>query len=415
MNGGSARQIMYICGFSSSTISELYDMSFYSLAGTHKKRNITRSLQSVGAEVTIVSPLLLNSNTFRYYSGRSLVDEETGATVHVPAAIDIYGVNFVFAVLATTLLVLRLLFRGSFDVILFYNFRAKHAVPAALGSVLFGVPTILDYEDGIFLHDNPVIRWSSRILRRVCAHIVDAAVCVNRPLADIAPTDNTVTVRGFPSIGMPDGLIESAEDPDATVVMFAGRLDRIRGVDTFVDAIRDISVPEPVEFWISGYGPDEELERVRTGIEKLDDPRVTFFGTLPWEDYRERLVAADIAVNLQDPTAPLSKYTFPSKLLDFMSSGSIIVSSDMSDLRTDFESLFYFVDDGRSPEETLTEVVTGYQQDTLRVDAKAGRSWVREHCSHETVGGNILDLISEEHGHATAGGEGTLPRTDTGD
>jgi glycosyltransferase involved in cell wall biosynthesis len=175
--------------------------------------------------------------------------------------------------------------------------------------------------------------------------------------------------------------------------MFAGRFDRTRGIYTLLDVLPSLSIGDDVEFWISGYGPDEEVEQVGKAVEQLGDDRVEFFGTLPWDEYRESLASADIFLNLQDPAAEISEYTFPSKLLDFMSVGGVVVSTDMSDLRETFGDLFHFVEGSESPEETLQETIGSYRRGECVEECERAQAWIREHCSHEQVGEDILSLF----------------------
>jgi len=396
----SDTSVLYLGTVVTPEMTEEYGLSYHSRAANSKKRNIVRSLEAVDADVTIVSPVFVNNNSFSYFPGRTMYDEETGHELHVPAFLDVYGLNYLFLCLTTTLLTLKLLYRGSFDATIFYDFKIETAIPSVVGKLLTGAPSIVEYDDGLFHHDNRVIRWSAKVLLPTCGRLVDGAFCVNQSLAELVATDNTAIVRGFPSIGMPDDLPDPQYEQDEVVVMFSGRFDRVRGIDTFLEVMPTLPFgPDEVEFWISGYGPDEELERIERAVADLDDDRFEFFGTAPWEEYRGRVVSADVTVNFQDPDHPISEYTFPSKMLDYMSAGKPIVSTDMSDLRAAFDDELLVA--GTTNEDLragLIETVEAVREGSGVVTGDRARQWVREECSKHAVGTKLVELVQDANG-----------------
>jgi glycosyltransferase involved in cell wall biosynthesis len=194
---------------------------------------------------------------------------------------------------------------------------------------------------------------------------------------------------------MPEELPIPSGETDEVVVMFAGRFDRVRGVDPFLDVAPDVLANrEDVVCWISGYGPDEEIERVRGRVEEIDADRIEFFGTLPWEEYRQRIVDANVLVNFQDPDAPISRYTFPSKLLDFLSATTPVVSTDMSDLAEHFDDKLFIA--GTQHNELVRgveRVAELTEEEQVPSIAENGCEWVEEECTHEAVGGKLFALI----------------------
>jgi glycosyltransferase involved in cell wall biosynthesis len=278
---------------------------------------------------------------------------------------------------------------GGYDAVLAYNFLPQTTVPAMVAKVVYSVPVVLEYEDGHFVDTDRVRRTQSRLLRRAFAGRFDGAVCVNRPLAESLPIGNTVIVRGYPSVGMPEELPNPVADDDRTAVMFAGSFDPVRGVDWFVDvAEKVLAERDDVVFWISGYGG--RADRVRQRTAGVDGIR--FFGTLPWEAYRARLAGADVFLNTQRPDRRISEYTFPSKILDFAVVGVPIVTTDMADLGQELDDVL--VVDGRTPEsvaETLSDVLKEYQRFTEY--GERAREWVSEECSAAAIGRRVDCVI----------------------
>jgi glycosyltransferase involved in cell wall biosynthesis len=352
-----------------------------------------------GWDVTVVSPVVPGGSGLSVYGAETFHDEERDVNVLVPPTATVFGIRPINHALTLALAVLyTVILYHRFDetVSLTYNFRPENALPSFVGKHLFGTTYVLQYEDGLFVHQSRLRRVTAKFTKRLCNSSLDGAVCTNTNLADVLETNNTRIFRGFPSIGMPETLPDSVyADSERVIIMFAGHFDSVRGIDLFLDAVPQLE-KEDVALWISGTGRDEEKARVRDRIEQINDDRITYFGTLPWEEYRKRVVSADILVNFQSPDMPISAYTFPSKLLDFMSAGAVVVSTDMSDLSAELgEEL---VIDGATAEDVrliLEETVDSYQNSDLETNSRA-RDWVETHCTHEYAGEQYGAVIRTE-------------------
>jgi glycosyltransferase involved in cell wall biosynthesis len=384
--------ILYLGSIIDDSIEDEYNLGYYSRAGDNKKRGIIAALTETGTEVTVVAPLLVNNNSGNWYRRREFVDEELGTTVHIPSVVDIYGLNYIWLALSTTYLVIRLLLSRSYTAIMFYDFSLETALPSLVARLLLDTNIILEYEDGLFYHDNRVIRWSAELLRRVCNPVLDGAICVNTELESLLSTENTVIVRGFPSVGMPDDLPEPSFQQEKPVVMFAGRMDEVRGASRFLDVVEELDETE-FQFWMCGYGSEAELERYEKRAEDVGNDQLRFFGTLPWEEYRDRVVSADVLVNFQDPDHPISRYTFPSKLLDFLSAGSVVVSTDMSDLRRCLDDELVVA--GKSQGELVAELERIHRRgvDEYEEYGFRGQTWIRNNCSQGAVSEKVNRVI----------------------
>jgi glycosyltransferase involved in cell wall biosynthesis len=384
--------VLYLGTIVTEELLEQFDATYYSRAADNKKRGIIHSMQDRDMDVTIISPMLVNNNCFQYYSGTTAVDESLNTEVYVPGVFDAYGLNVLSLIITTSVLAVRLCLEREFDAAIFYDFKPEVALPGLVVKYLFSLRLVLEYEDGLFLHENPAIRIPAKVLRPTCGRIIDGAICVNKPLAGLLPLDNIVVVRGFPSIGMPDELPERSDCGSSPVIMFAGRFDRVRGIDQFIETIPNLE--KDCEFWICGYGPEHEVSRVKKGVQEIES-NVRFFGTLPEDEYTQRIVDADILVNFQDPESPISEYTFPSKILDFMSASSIIVSTDMSDLQEELGHIIHIVGEEEEKHVRLESILDTVDQDGSDLRGTNAEQWIRNNCSKHAVGESIDGLITE--------------------
>jgi glycosyltransferase involved in cell wall biosynthesis len=112
---------------------------------------------------------------------------------------------------------------------------------------------------------------------------------------------------------------------DKSIVMYLGRLDPWKGVETLLEASR--LLPESVQVVIVGEG--SEFERF-----KREYPNVIFAGFLPYRDLAYNQQAADILVIPNSGKSDVSRlYTSPLKVFAHMASGVPIIASDLPSLR----------------------------------------------------------------------------------
>lgn len=137
-------------------------------------------------------------------------------------------------------------------------------------------------------------------------------------------------------------------------------------------------------------GDEKVCERVQAEAESLSCD-VTYFGTLPWKEYRTRIVSADVLVNFKDPTLPISEYTFPSKLLDYMSAGATVVTTDVGDIEKTFKNELYAA--AFDDESLANAVEICLTEEEMNSYTDRAQAWIRKECDEEVVGKRISRVL----------------------
>ena len=117
---------------------------------------------------------------------------------------------------------------------------------------------------------------------------------------------------------------------DERILVFAGTLNEINGVELTLEGFARLEDPA-ARLWVFGRGP--LAERVRAAA--AADPRIRFWGFLPQAEVRALLAHATLLLNLR-LSRPLTRYTFPSKLLEYMASGRAVVSTSFTGIPEDY-------------------------------------------------------------------------------
>lgn len=113
---------------------------------------------------------------------------------------------------------------------------------------------------------------------------------------------------------------ESRQD-DKHIVMYSGSIKRGFGIQHLLDAMQLLD--NSYELWFTGGGDYADV--VKSYAEH--DKRIKFYGILPTtEDLIKLQMQADMLVNMRNPDEPASRYCFPSKLFEYMVSGTPVIS-----------------------------------------------------------------------------------------
>lgn len=126
---------------------------------------------------------------------------------------------------------------------------------------------------------------------------------------------------------------------DKKIIVFAGTINSENGVSLLIDFVKN---NKNIEFELQFYGSGEDVSNVQE-LSKVD-ARVKYFGRISEELLQERLAAADFLINLRDPAGVSIDYSFPSKLINFMSTGTPVISNIFPGLDDCYLNYLYLID-----------------------------------------------------------------------
>ena len=135
-----------------------------------------------------------------------------------------------------------------------------------------------------------------------------------------------------------------AEEP--WIFMYSGLLSRVTGVDLLLNSMLSLK-RQDVKLIITGKGDLED--EVREAAEK--DKRIIYLGHLSYEEYMEQLQGADALINPRNMTLPENQNNFPSKIMDYLATGKVIISTKFVGWEK-FKDNIFFLD---STSEALTQ------------------------------------------------------------
>lgn len=211
------------------------------------------------------------------------------------------------------------LLRGM-EYVLLYNYYWIHYGVLFL-AWLFGVRTALIVADhsGVESHTSPLWRllakWTERDYRRF-----DRIIFLSRHLYEEFPHPHKLFFPG--AVRMADYAGFRYRRRKKCQFLYSGLLNDVTGIDLYLAAIRGWAMPE-VEFIFTGRGPLEGA--IREAARK--DARIVYHSFVSREAYYALLQEADVLVNPRNMALPENKNNFPSKVMEYLASGGIVVST----------------------------------------------------------------------------------------
>lgn len=111
--------------------------------------------------------------------------------------------------------------------------------------------------------------------------------------------------------------------------VYTGGLSKVVGTDLLIKAFTRIK-NDNIRLFISGHGG--ELTDSVKNINELD-PRIVYLGFLSRDEYMKLLAEADVLINPRNMDFKQNKYNFPSKILEYLATGRIVISTRFYDYK----------------------------------------------------------------------------------
>ena len=167
----------------------------------------------------------------------------------------------------------------------------------------------------------------------------DGFVLLTEPMKDI------IKIAHKPYVVM-EGMYQEKEEKlirnksDKKVVFYSGALVGMYGVNDLLDAFMKID-DENYELHLCGDGDSVPriLEMTKT------NKRIKYFGVLPNEETRQLQRDATLLVNPRHSSEEFTAFSFPSKTLEYLASGTPTLMAPLKCLPAEYKEYLYFFED----------------------------------------------------------------------
>lgn len=123
-------------------------------------------------------------------------------------------------------------------------------------------------------------------------------------------------------------------------LLYTGKLDSRFGLKMLVDGFCQLKDPK-LQLWICGDGDDRNYI-----INKAkEDSRISYLGLLKQEEVFRLQAKASVLINPRSPIGEYTKYSFPSKTMEYMASGTPTMMYKLPGMPSEYEPHLILFDD----------------------------------------------------------------------
>lgn len=177
---------------------------------------------------------------------------------------------------------------------------------------------------------------------------------------------------------------------EKNVIFYSGQLNPAYGMENLLEAFQQIYQDhKDYELWICGGGGLTEritqLSQTCSGIK--------YFGYVSGERVRELQAEASVLVNPRQNIGDLTKYSFPSKTMEYLASGRPVVGYQLDGIPEEYDAYIQYVPDNSvsALRDKLIEVCE-LTQDQRNALGQNARKFILERKNPKTMCQRIVDL-----------------------
>lgn len=228
-------------------------------------------------------------------------------------------------------------------VMLAYNVFSPIAIPTLLAAWMTGSTSVALIADTP--HDQYAYKGFKGLLERLDFSLqtrimkrFSGLICLTRQTReDFAPERPGLVVEGgvdLSEITEPTretSLAMPKEQYATRVCMYSGDLNTLNGIPTLLKGFSLLPDPD-LRLWLLGRGECEPAVRDAA----TQDPRISFLGFLPNDEVRGLQRKATLLIIPRPSHQEITKYTFPSKLMEYMQSGTPVLTTRLPGIPSDY-------------------------------------------------------------------------------
>lgn len=155
----------------------------------------------------------------------------------------------------------------------------------------------------------------------------------------VAPDKPYIVMEGIAHV---DTIPESTDKAFPRAIMYAGMLFEKYGIMNLVEAFEQINDPD-LQLWLFGVGSAVPLIEEHAAR----DNRIIYYGSLPRDVILQYERKATLLVNPRDPNEAFTQYSFPSKTIEYMLSGTPLLTTRLKGIPDEYKPYVFMVDDNR--------------------------------------------------------------------
>ncbi len=200
-----------------------------------------------------------------------------------------------------------------------------------------------------------------------------------------------VILEGHADITMADRIPAMEKKTAPRICFYAGGVSKQYGLSNLVEGFLQADLPNAC---LHIYGPGDYVEELETIAAK--DSRVFYGGMLLNTEIVAKEQEATLLVNPRPTDEDYVKYSFPSKTMEYMASGTPVLTTVLPGMPKEYHPYVYLLEEETADGITkmLTEVLSNSDEELFRKGSEA-RAFVLEQKNNVIQARKILEMLSK--------------------
>ena len=329
-----------------------------------------------GVNVLAVTSLPVSKKNYPRKIIRKSFEKVNGINYYYLPSINIHRIQDMLTVFFSFSTIFKLLYKNKKAIIIVDILNA----PVALGAIWAGklfrrkrIGIITDVPNILFENSDTVYRITSNYVIKRCTEYVF-----------LTEQMDALINQGQKPYVVIEGLVDQTEEMKSSskpgkypqkVCMYTGGLQRIYGIPYLIDAFIRADIPN-AELHIYGRGD------YQTEIEKISKefPQIKYYGEKENAYIVEEQKKATLLINPRPTDAEYTKYSFPSKNMEYMVSGTPVLTTLLPGMPEEYKEYVYSIENETvdSLAKTLQEVLSKPEGELWKMGQNARQFVLRE-------------------------------------
>lgn len=286
-----------------------------------------------------VLPVTRNNTNKKVYLDE--IEKNNGIVYHYPMVINLPIIKHIFAIIASMFSFVSIAKKNK-DVVLIADCLNKSvALGSVLGAKIMKVPSVgivTDLPDMLLGKKDRINNWIIRLY--------DQYILLTEQMNDYIISNITHKQKPYSIVeGMVDVDMGKKSTPEykkysKKVCMYAGILDRKYGIEMLVKGFDKANIPDS-ELHI--YGDGEYKDELLKVCKK--NSNIKYFGLKPNSYIVKEQQKATLLVNPRPSDEEFTKYSFPSKNMEYMASGTPALMTRLPGMPEEYLEYVYILED----------------------------------------------------------------------
>ena len=330
------KKIIYLTTYLDESLSKRLALPFFP-AGLKKKKQLIELLNISGyiSEIIFVSSF---SRFSKLYS-KPFNFKQNKNNFHFPLFFYFPILNYLFNPIFVLFKLLKLNKEKKIDFLILYNSVYENVLAVLIFKKILRINTkvIIQFEDGWISNSTGFRKLIYYFSHRIGEFVADAAIVNSNNMTNVFSSNKYFLFRGITELREFNALKKNVSEFN---VLFTSNIDSTRGIDLLINLFYKYKGVEKLDhfnFQITGFGDNEKVKQLLLSIKYFNSigGNATYYGYVSNNELAILYEKSHVLLALQNPNLNFSKYCFPSKIMEYYNYNKPIITTNISDLKSD--------------------------------------------------------------------------------